>query len=626
MRTLDRPISNCAAGRRGEEGSALILAVLISVILSLLGVSYLMMAQTENTIAENERNATLSLYIAEAGTRLAITWFNDPSTTGFMVPTTGQVDRTKRLVDHDNNDATALQAAIAADATKPLYKDGALTTAAIFERPYRALKEETFIGIETGTDPNPSFANSGPDLIVTDAHLATINNALFPNFPSGARRARIARIEIYAPPIIDIGGTPTRMGIATIKVIGGVFLYAGTGDERQIASRVVKAVINEIPVPGPGGPLQSCANLNYNGEFSINWGAGSAAGNADIAGNLDGKSDTGLPYAPNDPNNYISGANTLATWATAHDGEEIEDPWYKFSASGAIDEATNTNVQPWAHVYPGTVDDDHSNLFQFVPTTCPTFDYSLWKAISQSGFRGHEYWAWSAGQNFRLDNQGAPVDFEDALAGKAGVIFFDTQDGLRPNGLPYTNPGTNLTPPIAMSGGGWGAQGMIYINAQQFRSTGVGGVNRTVIPPGEPGDGSGFVNLIYPGDFTGGFTISDGTVAFASFQDPVTGDWWCTDALQCDAAARIPALAPVQDEYGLPFVDDVTIDGVLYVSGTLEVQGNDNFFGSVIAEQGVIDGSGTPSFYFDESLVKGNWPRSGMDIPRVVVSSWQTDL
>ena len=50
-----------------EEGSALILAALVTVILSLLGLSYTMMAQTENTIAENERNSAVALYAAGNG-------------------------------------------------------------------------------------------------------------------------------------------------------------------------------------------------------------------------------------------------------------------------------------------------------------------------------------------------------------------------------------------------------------------------------------------------------------------------------------------------------------------------------------------------------------------------------
>ena len=95
-----------ARGRK-EEGSALIIAALVAVILSLLGLSYLMMAQTENTIAENERNAAAALYVAEAGARLVVGWFNDPSSTGFLVPAVGAVDRTKRIFDNDNNTGTA---------------------------------------------------------------------------------------------------------------------------------------------------------------------------------------------------------------------------------------------------------------------------------------------------------------------------------------------------------------------------------------------------------------------------------------------------------------------------------------------------------------------------------------
>ena len=90
------PHSTGIVPRRGEEGSALILAALVTVILSLLGLSYLMMAQTENTIAENERNSAAALYVAEAGARLVVGWFNDPTATGYLVPTLADLDRERR--------------------------------------------------------------------------------------------------------------------------------------------------------------------------------------------------------------------------------------------------------------------------------------------------------------------------------------------------------------------------------------------------------------------------------------------------------------------------------------------------------------------------------------------------
>src|SRR3989441_10997161 len=106
----------------GEQGSALIIATLVTVILALLGLSYLMMAQTESTIAENERNAATAMYVAEAGTRLVVNWFNDPTATGYLVPTSAQVDQTLRVFDHDANPGTARVQAVAGDWTRALYQ------------------------------------------------------------------------------------------------------------------------------------------------------------------------------------------------------------------------------------------------------------------------------------------------------------------------------------------------------------------------------------------------------------------------------------------------------------------------------------------------------------------------
>lgn len=617
--------------RRGEEGSALILAALVTVILSLLGLSYLMMAQTENTIAENERNSAAALYVAEAGARLVVGWFNDPTATGYLVPTLADLDRTKRIFDHDNNGGTARVQAASGDATKPLYKDATVTASLIFDRPYRSALGDTFLGVETGTDGNVAFAAMGPDIIVNSSFLTTINDTLFSNFPSPFLRARITRIEVYQPPILSIGGNNTRMGIATVKVTAGVFQYPGTASERQIATRIAKAVVNEIPVPGPVGPLQSCAGLGYNGDFKIHWGTGTSVGAANLpsAGTMDNKINSGLPYALNDPFTYINGGTTLVSWATAHNNQAIEDPWFKYIAGGALTfnnvAAPNTNPQPYpfADTTPlGQGNGEHSNLFQNTVVNCPTFDYALWKQIAQSGLKNNYYYKWVSGTNFSLDGTGTSTDIRTLTNGKSGVFFFDSQDGLAPNVA-----GTNLTPDITLSGGTWGAGGFIYMNAANFGTTGLGGLPTAFVPPGEPSDGSGFLNLDYPASASNLYTIKQGTANFETWQDPVTGEWYCTDASQCDASARTPAGVPVQDSRGIPYQEDAALNGVLYVAGTFTVQGNAKYFGSVVAQRGVLDGSsGTPDFWFDERLVKGQWPPKGMSIPRVVISSWQTDL
>lgn len=617
--------------RRREEGSALILAALVTVILSLLGLSYLMMGQTENTIAENERNSAAALYVAEAGARLAIGWINDPTSTGYLVPALANLDRTKRIFDHDDNTGTARVQAASGDATRPLYKDATVTASLVFDRPYRSALADTFLGVETGTDPQSAFATMGPDVIVNSAFLTTINDALFPNFPSPFLRARITRIELYQPPILSIGGNETRMGVATVKVTAGVFQYPGTASERQIATRIVKAVVNEIPVPGPVGPLQSCSGLAYNGDFKIHWGTGTSVGGANIpalGGSFDGKVLTGLPYALNDPFTYINGGTTLASWATTHVNENIEDPWFKYIAGGALTfgnsntPAPSSNPQPfpWPNT-PPDFDKDHSNVFQNTVVNCPSFDYALWKQIAQSGLKNNYYYKWVSGTNYSLDGTGTSTDIRTITNSRTGIFFFDTQDGLAPNVA-----GTNLTPAVTLSGGTWGAGGFIYMNTANFGTTGLGGLPTTFVPPGEPGDASGFVNFDYPGTAGPTYTIKQGTANFETWQDPVTNEWYCTDASQCDASARTPAGVPVQDSRGIPYREDAALNGVMYIAGTFEAQGNAKYFGSVVAQRGVIDGGGTPDFWFDERLIKGQWPPKGMSIPRVVVSVWQTDL
>ena len=626
--------------RPEEQGSALIIATLVAVILSLLGISYLMMAQTESTIAENERNGAMALYVAEAGGRLVVNWFNDPSAAGYLVPTSGQIDRTLRLIDDDNNPATQR---VLQDGSGglPRYKQG---TNAIFDRPYRPGLQDAYIGVETGSTGVVSQAAQGPDLVVTQAFLDTLNNTLFPNFPSSTLRAKITRIEIYSPPILNLGGQNQRMGIATVKIIGGVLLYPGTANERQIATRVVKAVVNEIPVPGPVGPLQSCATLNYTGDFKIHWGAGSSQGNASIPGtsqnNMDNKVNTGMPYALNDPFTYVNGAYTLAQWAADHDTKPLEDPWFKFIAGGTVSAATGipapnpADPQPWPFTAPGNEGTDHSNIFQNTVINCPTFDYAMWKSIAQTGDRNHFYYKYDTGGNFKLDGAGTSVSFVSATSGKGGLFFFDTVDSLPPNGLLYTDALSNLTPDIDIpSASGWnGVAGFVYLNSKTWASEGAGntGSLQTIVPPGEPFDGSGFVNLDYP---SGGGTsltstpkISNAAAKFKVFTDPSTGEVWCTDATTCTTASQVGSGVPVRDDNGLPFQDTVVLDGVLYTSGAFSAKGNANYFGSLVAQQGVLDGGGTPGFYFDERLIKGQWPPKGLNIPRVIVTAWQTDL
>src|SRR5206468_12832933 len=136
--------------------------------------------------------------------------------------------------------------------------------------------------------------------------------------------------------------------------------------------------------------------------------------------------------------------------------------------------------------------------------------------------KGNYYDAWDHDEYFKQDGTGPSTPFGSTTTGKAGIFFYDTRDGTPPRGL-YTDtwPTTNLTPDIAISSSDnfAGIEGFGYLNSSMYRTTGSGsiGSTHTVFPPGEPFDGSGFVNLQYPGDFSNNYIVRETSVAGGSF-------------------------------------------------------------------------------------------------------------
>jgi hypothetical protein len=98
--------------------------MLVTVIMTLLGISFLLMGETENLIARNEKRAAQSLYVAEAGARAVKRWFDDPrNAIAFPDPTA--LDRTqRRIIDetdpYDPADATPANGVIGSFRTVPI--------------------------------------------------------------------------------------------------------------------------------------------------------------------------------------------------------------------------------------------------------------------------------------------------------------------------------------------------------------------------------------------------------------------------------------------------------------------------------------------------------------------------
>src|SRR5437867_3007930 len=95
-----------AAAFPREKGSALVVALLIMVIMTLLGLAFVLVGETEAKIARNQRDFAQASFVSEGGARMVKKWFEAPNGTyAYMVPTVAQMNRTLRWVD-DNNDGT----------------------------------------------------------------------------------------------------------------------------------------------------------------------------------------------------------------------------------------------------------------------------------------------------------------------------------------------------------------------------------------------------------------------------------------------------------------------------------------------------------------------------------------
>jgi hypothetical protein len=599
-----------------ERGSAMVISVLVTAIMSLLGISYLLMADTENKIAENERLSSQCLYFGEGVVREVKRWFDRPPYVDLVNGQRNLVQPTTTIVDLDGGDpANAVDAD--GSALLPFYKVGVDLDADghddIFDKPYRPARADTLLGIEDHPDMMIDRGKSS----ATATFLDSLRDKIAPSFPasSAGLTARINQIQIYEPPYLDIGGTWTRYGMATVKATVEIVKTVAGGGTTVVASRVVKAVLNETPYPGPFGPLQSCQDLNWNGSFRVHWGPVTSVGNADPKGNT---LPTSIPrdVPPSAKLDMLHGWNSPAddaVWAALKagmQGKKMDDPWWRLLIGG-VDHDYPAVMTQQIITPPSPDSPDHSNMFHRMDPVvgCPEFDYQTWKDISKSGGSDVHYYTWGSGDAFLENGNGAQTTFRALTDNRQGLHFFDTMDGQPPN-----PGGTNLTPAIAIQGGTYGAEGFIYVNTSNYSSQGLTGRAIDMVWPGEPIRDSN-----QNGVLDGGEDWLNLDYNSASTTDP-------TDQLKADSADTFGG-SVTWNKYGPHITGQTAVMwGVLYVSGQLDSSGNAWYYGSVITKGGTANTmTGTPDLWWDPRLVD-NWPPPGWDLPRVIITRWQTDL
>lgn len=259
------------AGR--ERGSALLMGLMVMVGLSLLGLGFVAVSQTESAISINERNGKQAQDVAEAGAKIIVEWYQSPTwaTNNALMPaSTVTAFKVDRMVDFGSGVVNIGK-----------YKPAPGTPPAFFccDRPFKPRTEDRLWGTENTPDVQIDRTTTAGQTF-----LDALNTALFPDSSSNMDTARITDIRIYAPPIINgrinangfydavtpTGtGAPMRYGLATIRVTA-TKTDRLTG--RVAGQRSVKMVISEYPFPGPQGPVQSNANISTGGNMIVHWG------------------------------------------------------------------------------------------------------------------------------------------------------------------------------------------------------------------------------------------------------------------------------------------------------------------------------------------------------------------
>src|SRR5262245_17605934 len=171
--------------RSDERGSAMILAVLVMVMLTLLGISFLLMAETENRIAENERLGQQALYFGEASVRQIKRWFDYPNSGNNLInPPLNVIDRSLRWIDDDGDPATAATPNDGV-ANGPLcrfkqeWDPDADGLDDVFEKPYR---EGPTLAL-MGTEDHPDMRIDEDASTAARTFLSDLSNTLLPDFP-----------------------------------------------------------------------------------------------------------------------------------------------------------------------------------------------------------------------------------------------------------------------------------------------------------------------------------------------------------------------------------------------------------------------------------------------------------
>ena len=253
---------------RDKRGSALLVSLMVIVGLSLLGLGFVAISETESAIAKNQQNALQTQAIAEAGAKMVVEWFQDP----VWGRTSAATPRNDPTI---NTNLAAIKTVRTIPGYNGVYKPRASQW--LFDKPFRPGFDDRFFGNEDSADI----------MITRTTDSTTIdnfNNLLLGTGANDKASGEVTEIRISAPPIVggtltSNGATPPkffwaggqRYGVATIMVKAQQFRDP-VNHTGILASHSVRLVVGELPLPIPAGPIQGDASVSFGGNFYVHWG------------------------------------------------------------------------------------------------------------------------------------------------------------------------------------------------------------------------------------------------------------------------------------------------------------------------------------------------------------------
>lgn len=499
--------------RRRERGSALLTSMMVMVVMTVIGLSFVMVSDTENQIAVADRDARQVLYVAMSGAKLAQNWFNvpDPAYNPF-VPSKSSCNLSQRVGDSDYDGSNEID--VPTNGSGDRYRGGTSTGSyRLFDKPFRGAPRDTFWG--SYDHPDVLLSN---DPNVPNEYLDRMTLLFNTGRSKSLEGVEITEIRVYAPPYdADLA---RRYGICTIACRAAKTIRKG-GKVRRVSEREVTLVLQEMPFPAPGAAIEAADSVDLHGNFGVHWGGVYTEGDMALqdGSNFPGPS---LPrentsryrfanFSPDaaDLDPAIGGVQNLLTQLlmagdTSYDPSKgpymIEDPWINFRAVGHIVEAgTNHDDQPWPYEYTTGLPADKSIFFQNQTYSFPQLDYDFWKRFTQARTRNASYYKY-AGLNgsdpmFTKNGTGTAQTFAHWVntenpGVKPGIFFFDSGNNRNPQtGVGTLAPQMDIGSSVVDSPSGkFIMEGLVFANFTNVDSSGIAGkaVTKTINMPGEP--------------------------------------------------------------------------------------------------------------------------------------------